>query len=516
MAPSVVPVNGELHEPLVPTPTSQSEIPLNESRNGELNRSSAVNGATCSHAGANCTNGSATANGSAANGAFSSQRAAKPVPIAIVGMGCRLPGNVSSPEEFWELCSRARSGWSEIPKTRFNHAAFHHPNPDKLGCYNSQGGHFLGEDVGLFDAPFFNITEKEAISMNPQQRLLLECTFEALENAGIPKRSLAKKNVAVYVGGSFADYELNNVRDTDTAPMHQATGCASSILANRLSYYFDFAGPSATIDTACSSSLAALHLACQGLTSGESSHAIVASCHLNILPDYFITMSTSGLFSGAGKSFAFDCRGSGFGRGEGVGCVVLKPLDEAIKANDAIRAVIVGSGVNQDGKTNGITMPNRDAQVSLMKSVYERSGLDVAETGYVECHGTGTKAGDPIEAAALHEVFGEGRSARQPLYIGSVKSNIGHLEGASGIASVMKTAMMLEKDFILPNCDFQKPNPSIPFKEWNLKVCFVASLGIPRLSNRFRFPQLSARGLEERSMRASITSDSVERMLIRF
>jgi acyl transferase domain-containing protein len=180
----------------------------------------------------------------------------------------------------------------------------------------------------------------------------------------------------------------------------------------------------------------------------------------------------SSLFSDEGKSFAFDQRGSGFGRGEGAGCVVLKPLDQAVKDNDAIRAVIVGSGINQDGKTKGITMPNGDAQVALMKSVYERSGLDVADTGYVECHGTGTKAGDPIEAAAVHEVFGQGRTARQPLYIGSVKSNIGHLEGASGIVSVIKTAMMLENDFILPNCDFQKPNPSIPFKEWNLKVRF--------------------------------------------
>lgn len=483
MSPSAVPLNGDFHEPMASTPISQLEIPLNGLRSGEPGASTTANGAG-SQNGVNGVNSSdnvnvnvnGTANGSSPNATDSPQKGTEPIPIAIVGMGCRLPGDVSSPEEFWELCSRARSGWSEIPKSRFNHAAFHHPNPDKLGCYNPKGGHFLKEDLDLFDAPFFNITEKEAISMDPQQRLLLECTFEALENAGIPKQSLSRKNVAVYVGGSFADYELNNVRDTDTAPMHQATGCASSILANRLSYYFDLTGPSATVDTACSSSLAALHLACQSLNSGESSHAIIASCHLNILPDYFITMSTSGLFSDEGKSFAFDHRGSGFGRGEGVGCVVLKPLDEAIKSNDAVRAVIVGSGVNQDGKTKGITMPNGDAQVSLMKSVYERSGLDVADTGYVECHGTGTKAGDPIEAAAVHEVFGQGRTARQPLYIGSVKSNIGHLEGASGIVSVIKAAMMLEKDFILPNCNFEKPNPSIPIKEWNLKVRFMNRL----------------------------------------
>jgi len=214
-------------------------------------------------------------------------------PVAIVGMACRLPGKVNTPEEFWELCSRARSGWSEIPRARFNHAAFHHPNSDKHGCYNPKGGHFLDEDLGLFDAPFFNLTEKEAISLDPQQRLLLECTYEALENGGIPKQSLAGKDIGVFVGGSFADYELNNVRDTDTAPMYQATGCASSLLSNRISYYFDFTGPSFTVDTACSSSLSALHLACQSLRSGECSYAVVASCHLNILPDYFITMSMS-------------------------------------------------------------------------------------------------------------------------------------------------------------------------------------------------------------------------------
>ncbi|TAQ85426.1 hypothetical protein B7494_g6244 [Chlorociboria aeruginascens] len=392
------------------------------------------------------------------------------MPIAIVGMSCRLPGNVTTPEEFWEMCARARSGWSKVPKERFNHEAFHHPNPDKSGCYNPQGGHFLTEDVGLFDAPFFNITEKEAVSMDPQQRLLLETTFEAMENAGLPKHSLAGKDVGVFVGSTFADYEVNNVRDLETAPMYQATGCAPSILANRISYYFDFQGPSIAIDSACSSSLAALHFACQSLRNGESSHAIVASARLNLLPEFFVTMSMSSLFSNEGRSFAFDERGSGFGRGEGAGCVVLKPLDEALKANDPIRAVVVGSGVNQDGKTKGMTMPSGEAQEGLIRSVYEKSGLDPTQTGFVEAHGTGTKVGDPIEASALHNVFGKGRTPRQPLYIGSVKSNIGHLEVASGIVSLIKSAMMLEKGFILPNYDFGKPNPKIPFADWNFKV----------------------------------------------
>lgn len=176
------------------------------------------------------------------------------------------------------------------------------------------------------------------------------------------------------------------------------------------------------------------------------------------------------MFSDEGKSFAFDSRGSGFGRGEGVGCVILKPLADALKANDPIRAVIVGSGMNQDGKTKGITMPSGEAQTTLIKSVYQRAGLDPTETAYIEAHGTGTKVGDPIEATALHDCFGEGRTAKKPLYIGSVKSNIGHLEGASGVVSVIKSAMMLEKGFILPNYNFETPNSKIPLAEWNMKV----------------------------------------------
>ncbi|PBP22184.1 beta-ketoacyl synthase domain-containing protein-2 [Diplocarpon rosae] len=424
------------------------------------------------------------------------------MPVAIVGMSCRLPGEVSTPDEFWELCSRARSGWSPMPKSRFNHSTFHHPNPDKPGCYNPEGGHFLVEDIGLFDAPFFNVTEKEAVSMDPQQRLLLECTYEALENAGIPKRDLVGQNVGVFVGGSFADYELRNCRDTDTAPCFQATGCAQSLLSNRLSYYFDLYGPSLTVDTACSSSLGALHLACQSLRNGESSQAIVASAHLNVLPDYFIVMSMSSLFSNEGKSFAFDHRGNGFGRGEGVGCIVLKPLDQALRDNDSIRAIIAGSGMNQDGRTKGITMPNGDAQVRLMKSIYAKYRLDPKDTGYVEAHGTGTKAGDPIEATALHEVFG-GRTKKQPLFIGSVKSNIGHLEGASGVVSVIKTAMMLEKGFVLPNCNFEKGNPKIPFDEWGLKVP-ISQRPWPRGKkyasiNNFGFGGTNAHAVLERS-----------------
>lgn len=415
--------------------------------------------------------GSWTANtGSGSGSPLPPPRHLQDMPIAIVGMACRMPGNVSTPAEFWELCTRARSGWSEIPKQRFNSARFHHPNQGKAGTLNPVGGNFLNVDLAAFDAPFFGLTEKEAISMDPQQRLLLECTFEALENAGIPKHTIVGKNVGVFVGGSFPEYESHLFRDSDTIPMHQATGCAYAMQSNRISHFFDLRGPSFTADTACSSSMVAIHLACQSLRTGESSSALVGGCHLNMLPEFWVSFSTCRLLSDTGRSFSFDNRGTGFGRGEGCGMIVLKPLDQAIKDNDPIRAVIAATGLNQDGKTPGITMPNGSAQEDLMRQVYGNAGLDPNLCGFVEAHGTGTRVGDPIEATAIHNVLGRERSPRNPLWIGSVKSNIGHLEGASGIAGVIKAALMLERGFILPNHDFKQPNPKIPWKEWNLKV----------------------------------------------
>jgi acyl transferase domain-containing protein/NADPH:quinone reductase-like Zn-dependent oxidoreductase/NAD(P)-dependent dehydrogenase (short-subunit alcohol dehydrogenase family)/acyl carrier protein len=257
--------------------------------------------------------------------------------------------------------------------------------------------------------------------------------------------------------------------------------------SNRISHFFDLRGPSFTTDTACSSSLVALHLACQSLRTGESSMAIVGGCHLNMLPEFWISFSKSRLarpsatggaprltrsrlFSDQGRSFSFDSRGTGFGRGEGCGMVILKPLDQAQRDNDSIRAIIAGSGINQDGRTPGITMPSGEAQEKLMRQVYRNNGLNVADCGFVEAHGTGTKVGDPIETRAIHEVLGQNRGPRDPLYIGSVKSNIGHLEGASGIIAVMKAALMLERGFIPANYDFKHPNEKIPFAKWNLKV----------------------------------------------
>ncbi|KAJ5902202.1 hypothetical protein N7495_002730 [Penicillium taxi] len=393
-----------------------------------------------------------------------------PKRMAIVGMSCRLPGQVSNVEEFWDLCSRGRSAWSPIPKNRFNADSFYHPNHDRPGCFNAQGAHFLDEDVGLFDAPFFNMTRQEACSLDPQQRIMLECVYEALENAGIPSQDIVGSNAGVFVGGSFPDYDINNTRDPEAIPMFSATGTAIALQSNRVSYYFDLHGPSITVDTACSASLTALHLAIQSIKNGECSIAIVGGCHLNLLPEGFVSMTRQRLLGASGKSFAFDHRASGFGRGEGAGCIILKSFDDAVAAGDAIRSVIVNSGINQDGRTRGIAMPNGEAQESLIRAVYKQARIDPSLVGYVEAHGTGTKVGDPLEATALNAVFGEGRTARYPLLVGSVKSNIGHLEGSSGLVSVIKTALMLERGFVLPNCNFEKANEEIPMDKWNMKV----------------------------------------------
>ncbi|KAJ5291777.1 hypothetical protein N7478_001028 [Penicillium angulare] len=393
-----------------------------------------------------------------------------PKRLAIIGMSCRLPGQVTTADDLWDMCSRKKSTWSEIPKSRFNSEGFYHGNPDRPGSFNNQGAHFLTEDVGLFDAPFFSITLQEARSMDPQQRIMLECVYEALENAGISSTSIIGKNVGVFAGASHPDYDVNNSLDAENIPMLSATGTATALQSNRVSYYFNLHGPSVTIDTACSSSLAALHLASQSIRNGECKMAIVGGCHLNLLPEAFISMTQSRLLASTGKTYAFDHRATGFGRGEGAGCIILKSLEEAEAAGDAIRSVIVNSGINQDGRTRGITMPNSEAQEKLMREVYKKARIDPAMTGFVEAHGTGTKVGDPLEARALNAVFGIGRTPKQPLFIGSLKSNVGHLEGSSGIVSVIKTALMLERGFVLPNCNFDEPNEEIPMDKWNMKV----------------------------------------------
>ncbi|EAU32451.1 hypothetical protein ATEG_07067 [Aspergillus terreus NIH2624] len=399
------------------------------------------------------------------------EEARQVAPIAIVGMACRLPGNVSTLDDFWTMVSRSRDAWSPVPKERFSSDAFYHPNPQKGGCFNQRGGYFLQHDYSKFDAPFFQMTRQEAIAMDPQQRQLLECTYEALENAGLSKMSVSSGKMGVFVGGRSPDYRMGNLRDLNQVPMFDATGNHQSMQAAWLSYYFDLHGPCLTVDTACSSSVSALHLAVQSIRSDEADAAVVAGCNLNLEPAEFVSMSMLGIFNDDGRTYSFDHRAkSGFARGEGVGCLILKPLEHAIRDNDHIYSVIVNTGVNQDGRTTGITNPSGDAQEKLIREVYTRAGISTEDTGFVEAHGTGTKVGDPIEAGVLSRVFSPGRTKRFPLYVGSAKSNFGHLENTSGIVSIIKASLMLEKGFILPNANFEKANDAIPFDKYHLKV----------------------------------------------
>ncbi|KAF4537771.1 Reducing type I polyketide synthase [Lasiodiplodia theobromae] len=420
--------------------------------------------------------GSTTRQEAAAAATMTTHRPDPHEPIAIVGMSCRFPGESDSPEKLFKLCSEARSAWSEFPADRFNAKGFYHPHAERLGTMNVKGAHFLEEDIGLFDASFFNLTSEVASSMDPQLRLQLECTFEALENAGLLLDRIAGSKTSVFSSSFTKDYHDSLLRDPDTTPRYFMTGNGTAMLSNRVSHFFDLRGPSLTIDTACSTSLVALHLACQSLKAGESSMSIVGGANVMLNPDMFVTMSSLGFLSPEGKSFAFDSRASGYGRGEGAATLVLKRLRDALRDGDPIRGVIRGTATNQDGKTPTLTSPSRYAQEELMRACYAGAGLDPKDTTYVEAHGTGTQAGDATEIAAIGAVFGGekekgGRGLRKgPLYVGSVKTNIGHLEAASGLAGVIKTALCLEKGLIPPNANFERANERLELEKWNIKI----------------------------------------------
>ncbi|KAH7398011.1 putative polyketide synthase [Cadophora sp. MPI-SDFR-AT-0126] len=392
------------------------------------------------------------------------------IPIAIIGIGCRYPGGATDPEKLWEVLSTQQGVWTPVPKERFDQDAYYHPDTARCGTSNVRGAHFLNEHPGLFDAHFFNLTQAEADAMDPQQRIMLECSYEALENAGIPMDCITGTDTGVFMGSSCRDYTDLLLEDPQKTELYQATGTGATMLANRISYFYDLKGPSLTVDTACSSSLVALHLACTSLRLGESKTAIVGGSNLILGPAAMISLSMLRFLSPDGRCYTFDSRGNGFGRGEGAACLVLKPLSAALENGNTIRAVIRNSGTNQDGRTSGITLPSGKAQVQLIERLYASAGLDPKETTYVEAHGTGTTAGDPIEAASLARVFCKGREEGDMLRVGSVKSNIGHLEGGSGIAGVVKTVLMLERGEILPNFDFREANMRIPLNEWKIKV----------------------------------------------
>ncbi|KAL4923299.1 uncharacterized protein BDV17DRAFT_296474 [Aspergillus undulatus] len=380
-------------------------------------------------------------------------------PIAIVGSACRFAGGASSPSKLWELLSNPRDVRSDIPTSRFNKDNYYHPNPAYHGHSNIQHSYLLEEDVAAFDSEFFGIKPVEAKAIDPQQRLLMETVYEGLESAGLSIDSLRGSDTAVYVGLMCGDYEASLLRDLKTAPVYTATGIGRSILSNRVSYFFNWHGPSMTIDTACSSSLVAVHLAAQALRNGESRVALACGSNLLLGPENYIMESKLKMLSPDGRSKMWDKEANGYARGDGVAACILKTLSAAIEDGDDIECIIRETGVNQDGATTGITMPSATAQRALIESTYAKAGLDLSKAidrpQFFEAHGTGTPAGDPIEAEAISKAFfGEQygvKVADEPLYVGSIKTILGHTEGTAGVAALLKASLALQNSTVPPN-----------------------------------------------------------------
>jgi len=374
-------------------------------------------------------------------------------PIAIIGMGCRLPAHVHSPAAYWDLLAAGRDAVTEVPSERWDASAF----AEKP---NSRYGAFL-DDIDRFDAPFFHIAAREAVRLDPQQRLVLEVAWEALEDAGQPREGLARTRTGVFVGVGSNEYAWRSM-DLANLDAYCATGTPVSFVAGRLAFVLDLRGPALSIDTACSSSLVAVHLACQSLIADECDLAVAGGVNVILLPVGAILLGRGGAGAADGHCKTFDARADGYVRGEGCGIVVLKRLPEALADGDPIRAVILGSAVNQDGRTAGLTAPNPEAQERVLKDALATARLQPDAVGYVEAHGTGTSLGDPIELQALRAVLGRPRPDGSVCRVGSVKTNLGHLEAAAGIAGLMKVVLSLEHEAIPPHLHLRTPNPHCP------------------------------------------------------
>ncbi|KAG6006385.1 Type I Iterative PKS [Claviceps maximensis] len=381
-------------------------------------------------------------------------------PIAVVGLSYRAPG--IGRKDLWEFLEQARSAWTGFPSERFDHKAYWKPGHDeKTGTFRAEGAHFLSEDVYAFDAAFFNMRVEEARASDPQHRLMLECAFEAAEDAGKTLLDLAGKNIGVFIGSGQHEYSRRLGDDIHTSTTFSATGVAPCMMANRISYFFDIDGPSIALDAACASSVYAAHQAISALQNGECSAAFVGAATLSLTFAGWLALEKTGALSTHGRSYSYDEKAAGFGRGEGAACLLIKRLDDAVRDGDTIRAVIRSSACNHGGRSEGITFPNGLAHRKLLKMVHERAGLDPSQTPVVEGHGTGTAAGDPIEAGAFAAVLGRDRTSLNPIYIGSIKSNFGHLESASGVLGMIKAILMIENEIILPTAGFEKMNPKI-------------------------------------------------------
>ncbi|KAI1452678.1 beta-ketoacyl synthase domain-containing protein [Annulohypoxylon moriforme] len=395
-------------------------------------------------------------------------------PVAVVGSSCRFAGGATSLAKLWEVLCEAPDLSQEVPPDRFNATAFYHPDGEYHGTTNSIKAYWLQQDHRVFDAGMFNITPKEAEAIDPQQRMVLEVVYEAMESAGYTLEQYYGKNVSVFSGVMTADHDVLSQRDELSTSQYYATGNARSIISNRISYFFDFQGPSMTIDTACSSSLVALHQAILSLRSGESTMACVTGVNLMLTPEQFLVESSLHMLSPTGKSRMWDASADGYARGEGVAALLLKPLSRALADGDQIMAIVRDTGVNSDGRTKGITLPNPRAQSSLIKETYMKTGLNSLkpedQCQYFEAHGTGTPAGDPREAEAICSAFFDPSTSAtstaevHDLLVGSCKTVLGHTEGAAGLAGLLKVIQSMKHGSIPPNLHFNSINPSVkPF-----------------------------------------------------
>ncbi|WP_040781006.1 type I polyketide synthase [Nocardia pneumoniae] len=391
--------------------------------------------------------------------------------VAIVGIGCRFPGGIDGPASFWDFVVRKGDGIVEVPPDRWNLAKFYDPDPDAPGRMYTRHGGFLTQPLWEFDAEFFGISQREASIMDPQQRLLLEVAWEALDDAGMAGR-VSGREVGVFVGGFMNDNALVRSGAASRASInsHSPTSSSHTLLSARIAFLLDLLGPTMTIDTACSSSLVALHQAVLALESGECETAIVGGANAMLRPEAFISMCKGRFLAVDGRCKSFDAAADGYGRGEGAGAVVLKSLEAAVRDRDRIYAVVRGSGVNQDGRTLAIPVPNPDAQAALARRVHRLAGIDPRDIRYVEAHGTGTPVGDPLELSALGAVYGAVDGRDEPLPVGSVKNNIGHTEAAAGVAGVIKAALTLHHGVIAPQLRLDNPNPEIRFDELRVRI----------------------------------------------
>ncbi|KAL4861076.1 hypothetical protein BDV12DRAFT_204384 [Aspergillus spectabilis] len=432
--------------------------------------------------------------------------------IAILGIGCRLPGRISNPSQLWDFLARGQSAVCKVPASRFNIDSYH-GDIGEPATVRAWGGYFINEDIRLFDNAFFGINNREAAAMDPQQRKLLEVVYECFESAGVTLDEVSGANVGCYVAAFMPDFLAMQTKDPEGMTRYSHLRIGTTILANRISHVFNLKGPSCVVDTACSSSFYALHMACTALRNGECDAAVVAGVSLIQSPEVHIAVSQGGVLSVSSECQTFDNSADGYGRADGVNAIYLKRVGDAVRDHDVIRSTIRVTAVNSNGRTPGVSQPSVDGQEAVIKKAYERAGLHPSETAYVEAHGTGTGVGDPIEVEALSRVFRRSDKAH-PLLMGSIKPNLGHGEASSGLTSIIKASLALERGQIPATISVKELNPNIKANDWGVDVVtrmteFPVQGNSPRRIsvNSFGYGGANAHGiLEEVGHRANMVS----------